>query len=121
MSYVEFNVWWFNEGEDASLVHCTFGNAAIRALADASDADDLETIFDSIIVLATNVRSYARAPFMAQPRTNLEDALTELYNETPAYERAASCFAPLLKAMAKPGKGVKAFKTFKTFKSNVAV
>jgi hypothetical protein len=121
MSYVEFNVWWFNEGEDASLVHCTFANEAIRALADASDADDLEAAFDAVIVLATNVRSYARAPFMMQPSTKLEDALILLYNETPAYERAASCFAPVLKAMAKPGKAVKAVKTFKTFKTNVVV
>jgi len=117
MSYVEFNVWWFNEGEDASLVHCTFANAAIKALADASDAEELEGAFDDIIGLATHVRTYARAPFMAQPRTNLEDALMQLYTETPAYERAASCFLPLLKAFAMPGKV--AAKTFKTFKCAV--
>lgn len=117
MSYVEFNVWWFNEGEDASLVHCTFANAAIKALADASDAEELEGAFDDMIGLATHVRAYAKAPFMAQPRTNLEDALTELYNETHAYERTASCLSPLLKAFAMPGKA--AAKTFKTFKCAV--
>jgi len=98
MSTNDFNNWWDNEGEDACMVHCIYANASVYSLAEATDAKELDDALDEVITLAKNVRAYAKKPFMARPATHIEHMLTELYTETTAELRDASCFSGLLKA-----------------------
>lgn len=98
MSTADFNNWWYNEGEDAHMVHCMYANAAIYTLADAADANELDTAFDEVVVLAKNIRMYAKTPFETSPATYMERMLTDMYIETSADLRDTSCFSNVLKA-----------------------